>query len=470
MAKKKDWKVEATELRKKVKRLEKVISQNIIETAEIEDGDETIDAISIKGKFALHPSLSGWFFNTDNVLVGKRNEKIQQALGIGMLALWQGRVSHSLNQFKDKMQSEIELVQMYMLDLEKKLEKDNKYKTDQEITIKVALEKYVRSQGYLDDIQHDGTGSDDDDTNKTGDVLAIISDGKSVEKLAIEVKFSSTYGLGDIKTGGRNNAKSSFRSKGDTAIGQLLETRSTKSSKIAIFAMNERLNPISEIGDQQILFYPEVFGFIVKVDTENNNFTYLEIAYEIARSMTLASRPLDKLHFDVVQFLLTELNFLLNRDKQYKNIAKRIRESIISSHNDLLKVIDNDVSLLDAEISALNLAVNKTMSVLENYLETGVLEPDEAWAIYSREREQMEWAQKKAETKEWMALASNLSDPEDTIIETANDTSEPKETKPTEMNLKALKKEELVELCVEKGLAKSGTKDVLIERLLKSKK
>jgi hypothetical protein len=82
----------------------------------------------------------------------------------------------------------------------------------------------------------------------------------------------------------------------------------------------------------------------------------------------------------------------------------------------------------------------------------------------------MEWAQKKAETKEWMALASNLSDPEDTIIETANDTSEPKETKPTEMNLKALKKEELVELCVEKGLAKSGTKDVLIERLLKSKK
>ncbi len=470
MAKKKDWKVEATELRKKVKRLEKVISQNIIETAEIEDGDETIDAISIKGKFALHPSLSGWFFNTDNVLVGKRNEKIQQALGIGMLALWQGRVSHSLNQFKDKMQSEIELVQMYMLDLEKKLEKDNKYKTDQEITIKVALEKYVRSQGYLDDIQHDGTGSDDDDTNKTGDVLAIISDGKSFENLAIEVKFSSTYGLGDIKTGGRNNAKSSFRSKGDTAIGQLLETRSTKSSKIAIFVMNERLNPISEIGDQQILFYPEVFGFIVKVDTENNNFTYLEIAYEIARSMTLASRPLDKLHFDVVQFLLTELNFLLNRDKQYKNIAKRIRESIISSHNDLLKVIDNDVSLLDAEISALNLAVNKTMSVLENYLETGVLEPDEAWAIYSREREQMEWAQKKAETKEWMALASNLSDPEDTIIETANDTSEPKETKPTEMNLKALKKEELVELCVEKGLAKSGTKDVLIERLLKSKK
>ncbi|MDP6235047.1 MAG: SAP domain-containing protein [Candidatus Poseidoniaceae archaeon] len=465
MGKKKDWKSEAAELRKKVKQLEKLINQEVIEEAEIEDGESTINAISINGKFSLHPSLSGWFFNKDNVLVGKRSEKIQQALSIGMLALWQGRVSHSLNQFKDKMQSEIELVQMYMLDLEKKLEKDNKYKTDQEITIKVALEKYVRSQGYLDDIQHDGTGSDDDDTNKTGDVLAIISDGKSVENLAIEVKFASGYGLGDIKTGGRSNAKTSFRSQGDTAIGQLLETRSTKKSNISIFVMNERLNPINEIGDQQILFYPEVFGFIVKVDSENNNFTYLEIAYEIARSMTLASRPLDKLHFDVIQFLLSELNFLLKRDKHYKDIANNIRKSIIDSHNNLLKTIDNDVALLDAEISALNLAVNKTMSVLENYLETGVLEPDEAWAIYSREREQMEWAQKKAETKEWMALASNLSESEDSPSQTDKDTSEPKETKPTQKDLKDLKKAELVELCSQKGLAKSGTKDQLIARL-----
>ena len=122
MGKKKDWKSEAAELRKKVKQLEKLINQEVIEEAEIEDGESTINAISINGKFSLHPSLSGWFFNKDNVLVGKRSEKIQQALSIGMLALWQGRVSHSLNQFKDKMQSEIELVQMYMLDLEKKLE------------------------------------------------------------------------------------------------------------------------------------------------------------------------------------------------------------------------------------------------------------------------------------------------------------------------------------------------------------
>ena len=470
----KDWKVEATELRKKVKELEKLIkkleepiSKNVIEIAEIEDGENTIDAISLNGKFALHPSLAGWFFNQENVLVSKRSEKIQQALGIGMLALWQGRVSHSLNQFKDRMQSEIELVQMYMLDMEIKLEEDNKYKTDQEITIKVALEKYVSSQGYLDEIQHDGTGSDDGDTNKTGDVLAVIRDGKNIENLAIEVKFSSTYGLGDIKTGGRNNAKSSFRSKGDTAIGQLLETRSTKSSKIAIFVMNERLNPISEIGDQQILFYPEVFGFIVKVDSEKKNFTYLEIAYEIARSMTLASRPLNKLHFDVVQFLLTELNFLLKRDKQYKNIAKTIKTNIISSHNSLMTKIDNEVAALDAEISGLNLAVEKTMQVLENYLTTGILEPDEAWAIYSREREQLEWAQKKAETKEWMALASNLTEQEDSPTEAIKDVSKPKEKKLTKSALLKMKNADLVDICAKKGLTKSGTKADLIARILK---
>ena len=38
---------------------------------------------------------------------------------------------------------------MYMLDLEKKLEKDNKYKTDQEITIKVALKNMFEVKATL---------------------------------------------------------------------------------------------------------------------------------------------------------------------------------------------------------------------------------------------------------------------------------------------------------------------------------
>ena len=42
---------------------------------------------------------------------------------------------------------------------------------------------------------------------------------------------------------------------------------------------------------------------------------------------------------------------------------------------------------------------------------------------------------------------------------------EPEPEPEAEVDYSGMKKAELVELCLEKGLAKSGTKDVLIERL-----
>ena len=46
---------------------------------------------------------------------------------------------------------------------------------------------------------------------------------------------------------------------------------------------------------------------------------------------------------------------------------------------------------------------------------------------------------------------------------------EPEPEQEAEMDYSGMKKAELIELCVEKGLAKSGTKDVLVERLSSSK-
>ena len=44
------------------------------------------------------------------------------------------------------MQSELELVQMYTDSLQERLEKDNKYKTDQEVTVADALEAYIKEK------------------------------------------------------------------------------------------------------------------------------------------------------------------------------------------------------------------------------------------------------------------------------------------------------------------------------------
>ena len=142
--------------------------------------------------------MYGWFSDKDAVKAGERAGYITKALNVGLLALWQGRVSHALKQFTDEMQSELELVQMYAESLQTRLEKDTKYKTDQEVTVAEALEAYIKEKKYSDTVEATGTDGEGDG-NKTGDVLAIVKDGRQSENLGIEVKFASSYGLGDPK-------------------------------------------------------------------------------------------------------------------------------------------------------------------------------------------------------------------------------------------------------------------------------
>ena len=142
--------------------------------------------------------MYGWFSDTKAVKAGDRASYITKALYL--LALWQGRVSHALKQFKDEMQSELELVQMYTDSLQERLEKDNKYKTDQEVTVADALEAYIKEKKYSDTVDVTGTDADGDG-NKTGDVLSIVKDWRKAENLGIEVKFAARYGLGDSNAG-----------------------------------------------------------------------------------------------------------------------------------------------------------------------------------------------------------------------------------------------------------------------------
>ena len=135
-----------TDPAKIIKKLEKEVEKL---KAEIDEAPkkginliEDENSIQIGSTFELHPSVYGWFSNQKSVKVKDRDAYLTKALNVGLLSLWQGRVAHALNQFKDEMQSELELVQMYADSLQERLEKDNKYKTDQEVTVADALKKH----------------------------------------------------------------------------------------------------------------------------------------------------------------------------------------------------------------------------------------------------------------------------------------------------------------------------------------
>ena len=395
-------------LEEKIEKLEAQIEESPKKGINL-NNDE--NSVQIGLSFELHPSVYGWFSDTKAVKAGDRASYITKALNTGLLALWQGRVSHALKQFKDEMQSELELVQMYTDSLQERLEKDNKYKTDQEVTVADALEAYIKEKKYSDTVDVTGTDADGDG-NKTGDVLAIVKDGRKAENLGIEVKFAANYGLGDSNAGsgagGRKNTKTSFRSGADTAISQILETRSNRDSRLAIFVVDEHLNPLD---GPPVRFFPAYSGFIVKVDTLSNDFTALEICYEIARQMTLSSRSLTGMDFDIIEFLLRDLALVLARQNFLKDAGETILKQIVKSHNDNIKVVKEQVAQFDAELSALRTSIENTTEILSKFFKTGELSASEKFSTYVQTQAGAEWSSVKTQRTAWSEkLAERLQD------------------------------------------------------------
>ena len=395
-------------LEEKIEKLEAQIEESPKKGINL-NNDE--NSVQIGLSFELHPSVYGWFSDTKAVKAGDRASYITKALNTGLLALWQGRVSHALKQFKDEMQSELELVQMYTDSLQERLEKDNKYKTDQEVTVADALEAYIKEKKYSDTVDVTGTDADGDG-NKTGDVLAIVKDGRKAENLGIEVKFAANYGLGDSNAGsgagGRKNTKTSFRSGADTAISQILETRSNRDSRLAIFVIDEHLNPLD---GPPVRFFPAYSGFIVKVDTLSNDFTALEICYEIARQMTLSSRSLTGMDFDIIEFLLRDLALVLARQNFLKDAGETILKQIVKSHNENIKVVKEQVAQFDAELSALRTSIENTTEILSKFFRTGELSASEKFSTYVQTQAGAEWSSVKTQRTAWTEkLAERLQD------------------------------------------------------------
>ena len=395
-------------LEEKIEKLEAQIEESPKKGINL-NADE--NSVQIGLSFELHPSVYGWFSDTKAVKAGDRASYITKALNTGLLALWQGRVSHALKQFKDEMQSELELVQMYTDSLQERLEKDNKYKTDQEVTVAEALEAYIKEKKYSDTVDVTGTDADGDG-NKTGDVLAIVKDGRKAENLGIEVKFAANYGLGDSNAGsgagGRKNTKTSFRSGADTAISQILETRSNRDSRLAIFVIDEHLNPLD---GPPVRFFPAYSGFIVKVDTLSNDFTALEICYEVARQMTLSSRSLTGMDFDIIEFLLRDLALVLARQNFLKDAGETILKQIVKSHNDNIKVVKEQVAQFDAELSALKTSIENTTEILTKFFKTGELSASEKFSTYVQTQAGAEWSSVKTQRIAWTEkLAERLQD------------------------------------------------------------
>ena len=160
---------------------------------EVDDDDNTITFNDFTIK--LHPTVYQ-YFTSKKIKIGDRADIIEKALNVGLLAAQQGRVAQAVKLFNSAMDGEYNLLSTHMDVLQHKLQKDNKFKTDLEDDVVIALISHCTEMGYDDVVVP--TGTQGKDGNKTGDALATITiDSTKQTKIAIEVKFASNYTKGD---------------------------------------------------------------------------------------------------------------------------------------------------------------------------------------------------------------------------------------------------------------------------------
>jgi len=375
------------------------------------------------------------------------HEIIEKAINVGLLTAQHGKIQNALNLFNDKLYGEFALVQTHMATLKHQLEKDNKFKTDQEFLFRDHLRTYSDEMKRADDsFEVTGTSSEKK-KNKTGDVLASIKTGSETVNIAIESKLASKFTKGDSRKA--NSGR--LRGKGDTAYMQIIESRKNRDAKICIFVIETNLNPFP--GPPIEYFAEPLQGFIVRVDIESGDLSNLSHAYEIARTMALSQRLISDPEKSTIEFLVGELQNTLKRKTYIENIGAKTISIITTSNENLLSQVEEELKTFDAELLGLQRAIDLTMKTMTNYLKNGEITTEEALELYQQAEAQTLYDAKKLE---WGNQSTDNVD---------SDETESTQTY-TEAGLKKMKKDELLAIVENKGLAKSGSKTDLIVRIL----
>jgi hypothetical protein len=341
----------------------------------------------------LHPTIFQYLSNKKKVLVKDQQSVIQNALNVGILAAMQGRVYETVKLFNSEIHAEYSLLSTHMEVLENKLKTDNKFKTDLEENVVIALREHCSQQGYSDIIAETGTVGKDG--NKTGDGLATIQvDASKQTKIPIEIKFASTYQTGEK----RNITANKIRPSSDTMIAQLLESRKNRDGSYGIFVIDEELNPIDGPGIQ---YFPEVRGFMVTVNVLNNDYENLAMCYEVARKMAIAGRTSEQVDMGMLQFFVRDLVNLLGRQKFLKDQGAEIVKTLKTNQNKTLTEVEKILITFDTELKGLQEAMAWVEKCLESLLSNGELSAEEAFEMYTQKNAQIDYDAKKKEMTEF---------------------------------------------------------------------
>ena len=299
-------------------------------------------------------------------------EFFEEALRLGVYGLMEARIAAFLGRAQNELDGGLERLK-FIFELQAEEQRGTAKGKVMEREIKDVLEEFVTQNNWKDEVTESGAALGSMEARKVGDIDVKV-EGTDV-RLTIESKFDKTVQLGDIVNLDKRGNKDAVGDAERTAHGQLLLSLANRQSQVAliVFDRNECHSDIRAL-KQDVIFYPELPGFVVRIGKETADFAPLRLAYSIARQLALLGA--DKVSAE-------HLNIATKRMLRDLNEFKKIEVSLKKIKTGANSAIEG-VAAIELVVSRVQTSVLRTQAILERVL-SGSVPSAEEWKVFAVE-------------------------------------------------------------------------------------
>jgi len=244
-----------------------------------------------------------------------------KALTLGAYALKEERIAAFLGRAESELDGQLEELKI-LYKVRTLKEKTTTKGVAAEQDIADVLQNFVDARGWDDSIVLTGEKVGVLPRRKVGDVVVSL-DGSST-KIVLESKWDKSVDLGDPVTMKTLFTKTVNPEK--SAFGQNLTALINREAEVSIIVFDKRNVHGSISGATEgIHFQPEIPGFIALVDREANDWSNMNVAYGVARSIAFLSADSryepDRMMLLIKRFI-RDLNLVLEIESELTKIEK----------------------------------------------------------------------------------------------------------------------------------------------------
>lgn len=329
-------------------------------------------SVTISGTLVIEdPLFYSAFYKAKSNGVEPR-EFFEEALRLGVYGMAEARIANFLRSAERELDSGLEQLKL-LFRLKREEDKGTAKGTVFEDEIHQEIQSFITASKWGDQISGTGAAIGALDDRKVGDLVAMVE--ASGLSIAIEIKSGKEVALGDTQDLDLRDNKDPVKQAGETAHGQMLLAMANRDAHISIIVFDRANCHRSIVALQDdVTFFPELPGWVVKVGRAEGDFAPLRLAYSIARQLVqLEIRRISSESMNLVtKRILRDLSVLSQLDSALNEVRKGADTSI------------RGVEKIEKLIVKTKVSVERTQTMLGRVL-SGVVPTSEEWKDYFAE-------------------------------------------------------------------------------------